>query len=124
MTQPLAIVFYENLLPGRQVVNKLTDLGYRVQTVQVASSVLETVRREKPLVLVADLALRHGDFCGVIAQLKQDPETTHVPVLGFTNTKNTKLVDAAVAAGAKLVAAETGVLDQLPQLLDHVLAVE
>ena len=29
MTQPLAIVFYENLLPGRQVVNKLTDLGYR-----------------------------------------------------------------------------------------------
>lgn len=124
MTQPLAIVFYESLLPGRQVVNKLTDLGYRVHTVQVASSVLETVRREKPIVLVADLALRHGDFCGVIAQLKQDPETAHVPVLGFTNTKNTRLVDAAVAAGAKLVAADTGVLDQLPQLLDHVLAVE
>lgn len=124
MTKPLAIVFYESLLPGSQVVNKLTDLGYRVQAVQQAATVVDTVRREKPLVVVADLALRHGDLCGVIADLKRHPDTEHVPVLGFTNPKNQKLVDAAVAAGAKLVAADSGILDQLPQLLDHVLAVE
>ena len=120
----MAVVFYEHLLPGSKVVNKLTDLGYRVKVTQVASMVIETVRQEKPIVLVADLALRHGDFCGIIAELKRNPETEHVPVLGFTNTKNQKLVDAAVAAGAKLVAADTGIIDQLPQLLDHVLAVE
>src|SRR5438445_9362650 len=33
MTTPLALVFYENLLPGSQLVNRLQDLGYRVQTI-------------------------------------------------------------------------------------------
>ncbi len=120
----MAVVFYESLLPGSQLANKLTDLGYRVKTIQVASSVVEIVRQEKPIVLIADLALRHGDFCGVITELKRDPNTEHVPVLGFTNPKNQKLVDAAVAAGAKLVAGDAGILEQLPQLLDHVLAIE
>jgi hypothetical protein len=45
-------------------------------------------------------------------------------VLGYGDPKNQKLVDAAVKAGARLVAAETGILDQLPQLLEHVLAVD
>ena len=124
MTKPLALVFYEHLLPGSKVVNKLADLGYRVKVVQVASTVIETVRLEKPIVVVADLLLRHGDLCGVISELKRNPDTEHVPVLGFTNLKNQKLVDAAVNAGAKLVAADSGIIDQLPQLLDHVLAVE
>jgi CheY-like chemotaxis protein len=124
VTQPLALLFYEALMPGSQLVNRLTDLGYRVQTVQVAASVHEMVRREKPLVLIADLVLRHGDFCGVIAELKHDPETRHVPVLGFTDLRNQILVEAAVKAGAKLVADGSGILEQLPQLLDHVLAVE
>jgi CheY-like chemotaxis protein len=124
VTQPLALLFYEALLPGSQLVNRLTDLGYRVQTVQVAASVHDLVRREKPLVLIADLVLRHGDFCGVIAELKRDPDTGHVPILGFTDLRNQVLVEAAVKAGAKLVADGSGILEQLPQLLDHVLAVE
>ena len=33
MTQPLALVLYEKLLPGSQLVNRLQDLNYRVQTI-------------------------------------------------------------------------------------------
>ena len=33
MIQPLALVFYERLLPGSQVVNRLQDMRYRVQVV-------------------------------------------------------------------------------------------
>lgn len=122
--KPLALVFYENLLPGSRLVNRLADLGYRSKVVSVATAVVEAARREKPIVIIADLALRNGDFCGIIRELKSDPETVHVPVLGYANPKNEKLVGAAVAAGADLVAAEAGILDQLPQLLDHVLAVD
>ena len=104
--------------------NRLTDLGYRVQTVQMASMVRDTVRREKPIVLIADLALRNGDLCGVIRDLRGDPETSHVPILGFANLSNQKVVDDAVSAGANLVAADSGILDQLPRLLDHVLALD
>jgi DNA-binding NarL/FixJ family response regulator len=76
------------------------------------------------MVVIADLALRHGDFCGIISQLLASPELAHVPVLGYCDSKNHKLVEAALEAGAKLVAAERGIPDQLAQLLDHVLAVE
>ena len=124
VTKPLAIVFYEKLLPGSQVVNRLTDLGYRVTATQVASDIPRLARQERPMVVVADLSLRSGDFVPVIRSLKADAETEHVPVLGFCDPKNQKLVDAAIQAGAKLVAAEKGLPEQLPQLLDHVLAVE
>jgi CheY-like chemotaxis protein len=124
VTQPLAIVFYESLLPGSQLANRLADLGYRVQTVNLAASVADLVRKERPMVLIAELGLRHGDFCSVITELKHDPAVAHVPVIGFTALKNKKLQDAATKAGARLVAANSAILDQLPQLLEHALAVE
>lgn len=124
VTRPLAIVFYEKLLPGTQVVNRLTDLGYRVTATQTAVDVPRLVREHTAMVVIADLALRHGDFCGIIAQLRASPDLAHVPVLGYCDSKNRKLVVAALEAGAKLVAAEQGIPDQLAQLLDQVLAVE
>ena len=47
-----------------------------------------------------------------------------VPVLGICDPKNTKVAEAAIASGANLVAAEAGILEQLPRLLDHVLALD
>ena len=51
MTQPLALVLYEKLLPGSQLVNRLQDLNYRVQTIADAASaaVLETKRDSPPV---------------------------------------------------------------------------
>ena len=124
VTKPLAIVFYEKLLPGSRVGHKLADLGWRVSEVKLATDLVRQVREEKPVLLVVELGLRSGDLCPVIAELSRSPETSHVPVLGFGDPKNQKLVDAAVKAGARLVAAEAGILDQLPHLLEHVLAVD
>lgn len=124
MTKPLAVVFYESLLPGSQLANKLADLGWRVLTSGRAADVAELVRKEMPMVLIAQLTLKQGDFCGVISELKRDPALAHIPVIGYTALRNQKLQDAAVKAGAKLVAAESAILDQLPHLLEHALAVE
>ena len=124
VTKPLAIVFYEKLLPGSRIANRLTDLGWRVSEAKLATELFPLVRDRKPLLVVAELALRTGDLCPVIRQLRGAPETEHVPLLAYGDPKNQKLVDAAVAAGAKLVAAEAGIIDQLPQLIEHLLEVE
>jgi len=124
VTKPLAIVFYERLMPGSRIATKLADLGWRVTEAKSASEIVSLVRQEHPLLVVAELAAKRGDLCAVIAELKRTPETEHVPVLGFIDLKNQELADAALAAGAKLVVGEVGIIDQLPQLLDHVLAVE
>jgi len=124
MTTPLALVFYENLLPGSQLVNRLQDLSYRVQTISDVQTLALQARQEKPLVIVTDLASNNGDVCAVIRELKKNPETKHIPVIAFTDLRNEKLHTAATSAGTTIVAGRDAILDQLPQLLDQALQVE
>jgi len=124
MTTPLALVFYENLLPGSQLVNRMQDLGYRVQTLNDAQTLVLQALQEKPLVVVTDLASVNSDVCAIIRDLKRNPETRHIPVIAFTDLKDEKLQSAATTAGATMVAGNDAILDQLPELLEQALQVE
>ena len=55
MTQPLALVFYEKLLPGSQLVNRLQDLNYRVLAVNDLPALLRSAQSEGPMLAVVDL---------------------------------------------------------------------
>ena len=50
--------------------------------------------------------------------------TAHIPIIAFCPFKDTKLQQAARDAGATLVAVSDGILEQLPELLEHALAVD
>src|ERR1700677_3769532 len=54
MTQPLALVLYEKLLPGSQLVNRLQDAGYRVQTVPAADALVASAEQEKTIIVLTD----------------------------------------------------------------------
>ena len=124
MTTPLALVFYENLLPGSQLVNRLQDLGYRVQTVSNVQTLVLQALQEKPLIVVAELVSVDADVCATIRELKRNPETRHIPVIAFTDLKDEKIQTAATTAGATMVAGNDAILDQLPELLEQALQVE
>ena len=124
MTQPLALVLYEKLLPGTQLVNRLQDMRYRVQAVTDADALVSCAQQEKPLLILADLASTNSDICELIKKLKQNPATQHIPVIAFADEKATELQTAAQSAGASLVVGETAILNHLPQLLDQALQVE
>ena len=124
MTQPLALVTYENLLPGSQLANRMQDLGYRVTTVADAARLVEQAAREKPMLVVADLFFTNVNICELITALRKNPDTAHIPVLAFTSAANEKLQEAGRIAGAKIVATEDAMLHHLPQLLEQVLSVE
>jgi CheY-like chemotaxis protein len=121
--QPLALVFYEKLLPGSQLVNRLQDLKYRVQTVNDPGQLLAAVRREMPMLLLADLAAR-ADIAPVIAALKADAATAHIPVIAFAEEKAVAQLAAAEQAGAALAVSETALASYLPQLLNQALHIE
>src|SRR5438046_2007208 len=103
MTTPLALVFYENLLPGSQLVNRLQDLGYRVQTVSDVQTLVLQALQDKPLIVVTDLVAGSADVCAVIRELKRNPETRHIPVIAFTDLKNEELQSADAITGMCLV---------------------
>jgi CheY-like chemotaxis protein len=123
MTSPLALLFYEALLPGSQLVNRMQDLGYRVLTHSQASSLVSQVKESTPFVLLMDLVSQDGDLCEIIRQLRQTPETSHIPVLAFAKEGHELLRERAQAAGATLVAGDVAVLAHLPQLLERALEV-
>ena len=123
MTQPLALVFYEKLMPGSQLVNKLQDLNYRVQTANDPAAFHSCARDERPLLAIVDLA--GGDaVCSAIAALKTDAATSHIPVIAFAADGATQAMEAAQKAGAKLVVNENTIANYLPELLNQSLQIE
>jgi CheY-like chemotaxis protein len=123
MTQPLALVFYERLLSGSQLVNRLQDLGYRVQTVPAAGLLGSTALESGALLVCADLQAAKCDVCATILQLKQNDATRHLPVIAFADEQHADLQAAARVVGA-IVVSDTMLLAHLPQLLDQALQLD
>jgi CheY-like chemotaxis protein len=121
MTQPLALVFYEKLLPGTQLVNRLQDLGYRVVTVNGLEPLLSSALNEKPMLVFADLESRRVKVSEGISQLRQNPATAHLPIIAFAPDRDAALQTAARDAGATLVVNDAAILTHLGQFLDQAL---
>lgn len=123
MTQPLALVLYERLLPGSQLVNRLQDLNYRVRAVMDTATLLAAAQQEKPMLILADL-LSTTDVAGALQQLKQNPETQHIPIIAFAPDNAPELQQAARDAGIALIVSEAAIISHLPQFLEEALRVE
>ena len=124
MTQPLAIVLYEKLLPGSQLLNRLQDLGYRVQALHDPDMLTSCAESTRPIIVVADLESARTDVCAAIGRLRSNPGTRHIPVIAFVDEGGEEAESAARRAGATLTANDTTVVNQLPQLLEQALQVE
>jgi CheY-like chemotaxis protein len=124
MMQPLALVVYEKLLPGSQLVNRLQDLNYRVQAIPDADKLVEVAENTTPMVVLADLNSTRNNVTPSISRLRQNASTKHVPVIAFTEKEEPKVLEDAQAAGATLVVTDTAILNHLPQLLEQALRVE
>src|SRR3954468_12104160 len=83
MTQPLALLLYEKLLPGTQLVNRLQDLGWRVQTLHDGAALTRAAEEHKPLLVLADLHSSGSSVSEGIADLRRNKSTEHIPVIAF-----------------------------------------
>src|SRR3989442_6976719 len=110
MKQPLALLFYESLLPGSQLGSKLQDLGYRVQSVSDPRRLQECAIREKPIVILVDLFSQTTNVCIEIKGLKFNPATDHIPVIPFTVQNDLELQNAAANAAATRLAENVALL--------------
>jgi len=117
VTQPLALVLYEALMPGSQLVNRLQDLNYRVQPLSDPSQLTDYAQKGGPMLVFADLAGK--DVREAISRLKLARETAHIPIIAFADDKEDQLQAAAREAGANLVVTDGAVLAHLPQLIEQ-----
>jgi CheY-like chemotaxis protein len=124
VTLPLAIVFYEDLMPGSQLVNRLQDLQYRVHAVTDPGELVAAAASAGPMVILADLVSTRADICALIKQLRNNPATAHVPVIAFADDAEEALQAAGRTAGATVVVADSAILTHLGQFMERALQVE
>lgn len=124
VTKPRLLLFYERLLPGTQLVNRLEDLGYEVRTVGAVEDLPVVTAAWKPLLVLADLESSRGNVVEAVRRIRQDPGTSHVPVLGFCGGRVGDLMERAREAGATLVVQDVALVQHLAQWLDQALEVD
>ncbi len=120
MTQPLALLLYEKLLPGTQLANRLQDLGWRVQTLNEGAALTRVAEEHKPVLVIVDLHSTRQPVAEGIAALRANKNTAHLPVIACT--ADDSLSAAALAAGANLIAGDTAILQHLSQFIDQALS--
>lgn len=122
--QPLALLLYERLLPGSQLLHRLQDLGYRVASVPGPEALIDTCLREKPIVLLADIIERTDAMCAALTRLRETPETSHIPVIAIFSSSSPQMEEVARQTGAKLAVQDTAILAHLPQFMESALSLE
>jgi CheY-like chemotaxis protein len=121
VTQPLALVLYEKLLPGSQLVNRLQDLQYRVQVVSDPTLLVDCAEQTGPMLVLADLDANRPAVELAVRRLKQNPTTAHLPVIGFTSQTQT---EPSAENGPTLIVNDAALLAHLAQFLEQALHVE
>src|ERR1700687_586162 len=66
----------------------LSSKGYSVTGVMDGKSALEEVQANKPDLVILDIMLPVMDGFEVCRQIKENPETRHIPVIMLTAKKN------------------------------------
>jgi CheY-like chemotaxis protein len=121
MSEPLALILYQKLLPGTQLVNRLQDLRYRVQTVASPEELVETAEASKPIVVVVDVDSKREETVQAVRKLRQNAATAHLPVIGFSARENADLRAMASGTEFTLVVTDTALLNHLEQCLERAL---
>jgi len=122
MTKPLALVLYERLMPGSQLVNRLQDLGYRTETVSNPKLLVEHAEKAKPMLVVADLEPATANVSDALSRLKGNSATSHLPIIAFCADASADLPNTAKAA--TLVVTDSAIVTHLPIFLDRALQVD
>lgn len=122
--EPLALVVYEKLLPGTQLVNRLQDLKYRVQSLNEPNRLPIVAEETRPMVALLDLALRERHGFAAVEALRKNPATQHVPIIGFGGSEDVTARTEALRAGVTLVVSDTAILNHLQECLDQALQLD
>lgn len=84
----------------RALTGVLHDMRYEVLSALDGNTGLRTAQSERPDLILLDLVLPQKDGFEVLAELRQDQRTAHIPVIVLTNLAETPDVERAIRMGA------------------------
>lgn len=92
-------------------------MGTAVRVVGKPAAVAAAVRESGVRLVLVDLELPAGRGLEAIRAVRDDPETAHAEIVGFSSHRNTNALREGRAAGADRVLARSAFIEALPSLL-------
>jgi two-component system, cell cycle response regulator DivK len=114
----MKILIVEDSKPQRGILQTaLEQAGYTILEAADGREGLEVARKGKPDLILLDMLLPRMDGPSVLAALKKDPATAHIPVVAISglSQKNEEKITGAGAA-AFYQKPESGLEEAAPQL--------
>lgn len=111
------VAIVRDLFFAVRIGNTLRPLGYRVDVVHSAAALRESLREDPPRLVIVDLAFAAIDPPRQIADLKAGVTTGAIPILAFGSHLDHAGREAARAAGADRVVANSKLAEDLPALV-------
>lgn len=122
VTQPLALVYFQRQLSGNQLVNRLQDLNYRVQTVGSVEDLAVQAATTGVMLVLVDVEGAESELIQVITTLREGEATSHIPIIAFAGSQ--PALDSAQKAGSTMAMDPAVLLAHLPAVLDQALRVD
>jgi CheY-like chemotaxis protein len=94
------LIIEDDLIVGNIYRNKFSVEGFEVDIAQDGLAGLEMLRKFRPDAVLLDLMLPKMTGVEVMKQIRSEPDFQHLPVIVFSNTYLTNLVQEAWKAGA------------------------
>lgn len=100
---------------------RLKEENLEVVTVDNGAAAFETVKKEKPSIVLLDLLLPIKDGFEVLKELKQDPVTNPIPVVILSNLGQQTDVEKGLSLGAAdyLIKANFSIKDIVVKIKEH-----
>ncbi|MBI2938817.1 MAG: response regulator [Chloroflexi bacterium] len=109
--------------PIREVITEaLTDEGYGVHTAADAREAVAQLRRIRPDLVIADVAIPYGDGISLCRMICRTPDPVPTPVVVISALAHPALVNRAYQAGAAAFLAKPFDLDELVECIRRLLA--
>jgi CheY-like chemotaxis protein len=121
---PTLLLVADDLMFPSRIREGSRPLGYALRVVATEDAALDAARTGAPAAVLVNLTARRYDPVAVVRALKADPATAAVPLLAFAGHVEKDKHEAARAAGADLVAANSSVSLHLGALLTRLLSGE
>ena len=98
----------------------LTAAGHKVSDAEAATQAFNSIKQEKPQVILLDLMLPGMDGLTLVRKLKADPETREIHVIVATSYPDRYTKKEALAAGCDAYLVKPINTRELPQLVESV----
>jgi DNA-binding response OmpR family regulator len=79
----------------------LASEGYRVETASVGSEALDLIRHNPPDLIMLDVMMPGMDGYQVVTRIKNDPASTHIPVIMLSALDDQNSRKHGLTAGAQ-----------------------